>query len=295
MKKFFLLFTLLFNFSLIAFSLAPPTQAVEVRMEFDSEGNLMIFANNKDYCEYYLAATLSDVKGYDVSRANPYITTVRKGESKILTLKRLSNSTSYSYNCTYMAYRGRVNPKLNMDFVYSLPVKPGDSVQAAPEKSSGDFTLVFDLSFAGDTIYACREGRVCDDNLTDQTSKGNTVTKRIIVNHKDESFSEYSYFEKALVYPGEYVKLGQPVAINTGKTFPKRVTFAVYYLDKNKVQNTETGSKYSHLVPVFHTLNAEDLKLEENTVYICEVNEHLITQEMSDREKKKYEKKKGKK
>ena len=292
MKKIFLSFTSLFIFSMTAFPLAPPTQAVEVSVKFDSEGNLMVFANNKDYCEYYLGVTLSDVRGYDVSRANPYFTTVRQGESKLFTLKRLSNFTSYSYSWGYMAYRGRVNPKLNMNVVYSLPVKPGDSIRAAPATNVSDFTLAFDLSFAGDTIYACREGRICDDNLTDQTSKGNVATERIIVNHKDYSFSDYSGFEKSLVFPGEYVKLGQPIAINTGKTLPKRVTFAVYYLDKNKVQNPQTGNKYTHLVPVFHTLNESDVKLEENTTYISEVTEHLITQEMSDREKKKYEKNK---
>ena len=118
---------------------------------------------------------------------------------------------------------------------------------------------------------------------------------RIIVYHNDGSFSEYSGFEKPLVYPGENVKLGQPIAVNTGKIFPKTVTFAVYYLDKNKVQNAETGNKYSHLVPVFHTLNAGDIKLEEETTYIGEINDHLITQEMSAKQKKRYEKNQAKK
>jgi len=292
MRKFFLLFISLLVFSFATFSLAPPTQAVEVRMEYDQSGNLMVFANNKDFCDYYLSVILSEITGSDIS-THPYSTTINKGERKLFTIKKVSNFTYPTGRVSYMAYRGRVNPKINPDFVYSFPVKPGDSIRVSPVENA-DFTLAFDLSFAGDTIYACREGRICDDKLTDQTSKGSAVSTRIIVNHKDGTFSEYSQFEKSLVYPGEYVELGQPIAINTGKTLPKKIAFAVYYLDKNKVQNRETGSKYSHIVPVFHTLNAGDIKLEANTTYIGDVNEHLITQEMSEKEKKKYEKNKGK-
>ncbi len=120
------------------------------------------------------------------------------------------------------------------------------------------------FSHAG-TIYACWEGRVCDEELTDQTSKNNNTNKRIIICHKDNSFSEYSRFGESLVYPGDYVELGQPIAITTRETLLKRVAFAVYYLNKNKVKNSETGSKYSHLVPVFHTLSG-DVKLEEKII-----------------------------
>ena len=293
MKKLFLLLTSLHVFSFATFSLAPPTQAVEIKMEYDQKGNLMVFAKNKDFCEYYLSIILSEITGSDISTF-PYSATINKGDRKLFTIKRVSDYTYPNGRVTYMAYRGKMNPKINPDFIYSFPVKPGDSIRVSPV-GNADFTLSFDLSFAGDTVYACREGYVCDDKLTDQTSKGSVVSARIIVNHKDGTFSEYSQFEKSLVYPGEYVKLGQPIAINTGKTLPKKIiNFAVYYLDKNKVQNRETGSKYSHIVPVFHTLNAGDIKLEANTTYIGEMSDHLITQEMSEKEKKKYEKNKGK-
>ena len=293
MKKIFLFFLLLFISSLSIYSLPPNTQAVVVDVKFDSEGNPTFFSNNKDYCNYYLFVTFSDVIGYDLSH-NPYSTTVWRGERQLCKLRKNSD-TSPSFRWSYAAYRGVPSPKLNLDFIYSFPVKSGDSIRASVAKNYSDFTLTFDLSFAGDTIYACREGCICDNKLTDQTFKGNMVNDRIIVYHKDDSFSEYSQFEKSLVYPGEYVKLGQPIAINTGKTLPKIITFAVYYLDKNKVKNPETGNKYSHLVPVFHTLNAGDVKLEEDAVYIGEINDNLLTQEMSAKEKKKYEKDKEKK
>ena len=41
--------------------------------------------------------------------------------------------------------------------------------------------------------------------------------------------------------------------------------------------------KYSHIIPVFHTLNAGDVKLEENTTYVGgEINKHLLTQDGFD-------------
>ncbi len=293
MKKLLLFTTLLFACSLATYSLAPSTQAVEIDVEFDKEGSLMIFSNNKDYCDYYICVTLLDVRGYDMNRVNPYCSTVRRGENRLLTLKRLNDFPSYSYNWNYMAYRGQINPKLKLDFIYALPVSPGDTVQASTVKNLSDFTLAFDLSRAGDTIYACRSGCVCDNRLTDQTVKGNSGNNRIIIYHNDGSFSEYSNIEQSLVYPGNNVKLGQPIAINTGKILPKSVSFSVYYLDKNKVQNAETGNKHSHLIPVFHT-SAGDVKMDEDGVYTGEITEFLIIQELSERARKKYEKKKEK-
>lgn len=293
-KKILFVFTSLLLFSLAAFALAPPTQSVEIRMEYDSQGNLMVFADNKDFCDYYLSVILSDIRGSDM-QTHPYNATISRGERKLFTIKKVSDFTYPTGRVSYMAYRGNVNPKLKTDFIYSLPVKPGDTVQAGTAKNSGDFTLAFDLSRAGDTIYACREGRICDYKLTDQTAKGHIADDKIIVYHNDGSLSEYAQFEKSLVFPGEFVKIGQPIAINTGKTVPKTIIFAVYYLDKNKVKNAETGSKHSHLIPVFHTLNAGDVKLEEDATYTGEITEDMIIQEMSDREKKKYEKKKANK
>jgi len=235
MKKFFLSLISLLIFSLTAFSLAPATQAVEVRMEYDQKGNLVVFAKNKDFCDYYLALILSDIRGSDIS-THPYNTNISTGERRLFAIKKVSDFTYPTGRVGYMAYRGKLNPKLKSDFKYSLPVKPGDTIQAGVAKNIGDFTLTFDLSHAGDTIYACRAGRICDDKLTDQTSKGHIaeIDRKIIVYHNDGSLSEYSNFEKMLVFPGEYIKLGQPIAINTGKTIAKTVNFAVYYLDKNK-------------------------------------------------------------
>jgi len=175
------------------------------------------------------------------------------------------------------------SPKINPDFIYALPVKTSDSIQAAPQKNSKGFTLVFDLSSAGDTIYACREGCV----HYEWTSKVNMENNRMIIKHKDDSFSEYSQFEKLLVSQGNCVKLGQPIAINTGKNLSKVIGLAIYYVDKNKAGRWYTCS---HIVPVFHTLNAGDIKLEENTTYIGEINEYLKIQEMNE----KYEKNKKK-
>ena len=213
------------------------------------------------------------------------INNIYKGKSNYEALDNAYEGGFAAFEKDFIRSMGKLKSlKINPDFIYSLPVKSGDSTQVAPQKNSNGFTLLFDLSSAGDTIYACREGSVYDK----RTSKEDMINNRIIIKHKDDSFSEYVRFEKSLVSQGNSVKLGQPIAVNTGETLPKAIAFAVYYVDENKVRNRQQY-KCSHIIPVFHTRNAGDIKLEENAVYIGEMNEYLISQELREKEKKKYE------
>ena len=97
----------------------------------------------------------------------------------------------------------------------------------------------------------------------ERISNENNVN-RVVIKHKDGSFAEYFQFKKSLVREGRKVKAGQPIAIkNSLNVFG----LAVYFEDKNKLKH-RIGNGYSHIVPVFHTLNAGDVKLEDNVAYI---------------------------
>ncbi len=189
------------------------------------------------------------------------INSIYKGKSSYEALDSVYEGGFAAFERDFIKSMGKVkSPKINLDFVYSLPVKPGDSIKSVSSKNNYGFTLGFDLSSAGDTVYACREGRV----FNEQKSKENIANNRITISHKDGSFAEYSQFKKSLVRIGKKVKSGQPIAL---KDPLKVLGFVVYYRDENKMKYG-LGDEYSHIIPVFHTSNAGDVKLEKDVVYI---------------------------
>jgi len=294
-KRYTVLAILAFVFSIQCFAQVN-TRAIQITSERNNNGDIVFYTNNSDYCDYYVIITFNDVRGYTVRGGNPCKRMVRPGKQEFVTLKKeAGSSVTPSYNMGYRSYRGNIKTKLNLDYIYPLPVKAGEATGFVVSKSN-DYEMIFNLRDAGDTVYACRAGRVCDNELTDITSKSQSRKDKIIISHNDQSFSEYSSYTKSLVYPGDYVSVGQPIAVVKSDDAGKKwLSFSIFYLDENKVKTSESSKKHSSLVPVFHTANKGDLKLEEKKKYVAELTDELITQEMSKKEKAKFEKNNPKK
>jgi len=152
-----------------------------------------------------------------------------------------------------------------------------------------------DFTFHSDTIYASRGGIVFDDELTDFTAKGyqhfndSRILKKITIYHNDCTFGEYIFLGQPLVFPGQSITMGQPVAV-LGKNSLNNVSFAVYFLDKNKIRNLSIGNKHTHFRPFFQT-NEGKLRLEEDKIYYWELNNEMLMQDMSKHQQKKVLKK----
>ena len=296
MKK--LLFLSLFFLSVYSVSAQQFKLAVQLKNEWEetNDGYVLVFtADNEDYCDYYFYMDLLNVVAFRGART-PYFTSIRPGSESIMKLTPISQNALTSANYRFGIFRGNINSELNADFRYSLPIKTGDSVRAF-EKENSNYTLIFDLeNTTTDTIYAARRGVVCNDNLSDHSAKGYDGFKgraqQITIYHKDGSFGEYKGFTTPLVLSGEKVEMGTPIAIvrKEGES-PKIFEFAIYFLDKNKVENKEIGDKHSHLRPFFHTTQG-DIRLENNVSYISEHTDEMMTQDMNKREAKKYQKNK---
>jgi len=291
MKKLFFAFSALFALSLLqALSSAPPPNAA-VELTSAWEGNNLVYkTKNNDFCDYSIMVNLASTIGFD-GPSSPYTGIVGRGELKLFTLKWDGSGTGSS-GFTYWTARGNIYEKPNVGFVYALPVKQGDSVRVAT-KEGRDYTLSFDLTNASDTVYACRGGIVCDNSLADETSKGASKYDRsdkITVYHKDGTMADYDIGKsfKSLVFPGNIVEMGDPIAVlkRTGATI-KVISVGIYFLDRNKFNNTQTGSKYTGFVPVFHT-TAGDMKLAPKTIYAGEITDQVATGDMSKREKERY-------
>lgn len=269
--------------------------AIDFKWDWSRSGDgksVTINANNRDYCDYYVSLSFKGQTNYTARGSYKGKTARASATSPIVTLVRNNNSGGNG-GFNYQIYRGNIHDKVNPNFIYALPIKEADSLRFSPSKKQ-IFESRLTIKSSCDTIFACREGRVCDNDLTDTSAYGSKVKERIIIIHKDGSFGEYGHYTKRLVFPGQYVKIGQPIAISapSDKGFI-RVSFSVYFLDKNKVNDPESALKHSGIIPIFHTANQGNTKLEENTTYIgTTLSDEVIMQDMSKKEQQKYLKQK---
>ncbi|MCL2651950.1 MAG: M23 family metallopeptidase [Candidatus Azobacteroides sp.] len=291
-KEIILIVILLLSvYQINAQSMQDPYNAVQLSDEFDqSQGRLTFYAENRDFCDYYLYISFIYSEGFTGMPKGTSIT-VRSGKWQVLNYKVQEGASGYGYNYKYAMYRGNADKQPNVDFAYSLPVAAGVNADARPIENRDGYQLEFTIS--NDTICACRGGIVCDDKLKDFTSKGYQMFDntrnflQISVYHADGTFGEYVFQGKSLVYPGQTVKMGAPIAI-AGKsvTGDYQLRFSVYFLDKNKIKDNSSGSKHTHFRPFFQTDNYGKTRLESDKNYICEHTDEMLMQDMSKREKK---------
>jgi hypothetical protein len=268
-----------------------PDNAVQLSHDFDQMQRRLSFqSDNRDFCDYHLYISFIHAEGFDGMSSGTSLT-VGPGKRQVLTYRVREGASRYSYNYHYAMYRGDSRTKPNVDYIYALPVTAGNTVMASVVENPEGYQLAFDLS--SDTVYACRGGVVCDDDLKDNTVKGhkyfndNRRRTQITVYHADGSFGEYVFRGKPLVYPGQNVKMGAPIAL-VERTGNHSLRFSAYFLDKNKLKSNAQGNKHTHFRPFFQTVNEGKVRLENGTTYLCEYTDEMLMQEMSKREKKNF-------
>jgi hypothetical protein len=284
MKKLFIALFLCWGLSYSLYCQQNSFSPIQDKWETDYQKTREYNYYNSDYCDYYLMFS-----GGNSLNITP-------GKNTIMRITESSKGdNTFSYPGTYRFYKGKFIDKFNPDFLYALPLHDGDSTQFKINSKQRDLTLMFSCKNT-DTIYAVRGGIICMFDATDMSSKYANPHKEncLLIYHQDYTFAEYTGFTKTFVSPGDLVSVGQALGIVnvTNKVNPYKLSIAFFFLDKNKVTNKQTGNKYSHFAPLFHTANAGNIKLEEGKAYISQLSDTIITQEMSKREKKRYEKKK---
>jgi hypothetical protein len=269
-----------------------PNSAVQLSDNFDeSQKRLTFYADNKDFCDYYLYISFVYSEGFH-GMTSGTSAVVSHGQSQIMNYKVNENATRYGYNYRYTMFRGNTNKKPNVEFSYSLPVANGETIFAETIENQEGYQLAFELPT--DTVYACRGGVICNDNLKDHSAKGyknfndSRILSQITVYQLDGTFGEYVFNGKPLVYPGERIKIGVPIAVMDSALEKHSVRFSVYFLDKNKVKDENIGNKHTHFRPFFQTYSTGKVRLENGKAYICELTDEMLMQEMSKKERKKF-------
>jgi len=272
-----------------------PSLALQLSADFNGD-RVAFFADNRDYCDYHLRIFFTYAEGFEGMSSGISLNT-SPGRRQILSYKVRQGATRYSYNYSYAMYRGNSYKKPNAEFTYALPVTPGGEVTVMIPENQEGYQLAFDMP--SDTVYACRDGVMCDDELKDNTAKGykhfrdNMNFSQITLYHVDGSFGEYIFRGAPLVSPGEEVKMGMPIAIIDAQ-YRSSLRFSVYFLDQNKLKDIKIGNKHSHLRPFFQTENDGILRLINEGMYQCLCTDDMLMQDMSKHEKKAFLKNKSK-
>lgn len=266
-----------------------PDNAILLSHNFDqSQGRLDFYSDNRDFCDYHLYVSFIYTEGFE-GMSSGRSAVVGTGRRQVMSYRVRKDATRYSYNYRYAMYRGDSSKKIDVDFVYLLPVADKGAVTANVVENPEGYQLAFDLS--SDTVYACRGGVMCDDKLKDNTAKGNRSfnshrnKSQITLYHADGSFGEYVFEGKPLIYPGQRVIIGSPIAVvKRIERYP--LCFSVYFLDKNKLNDANTGNKHTHFRPFFYTVNEGNVRLENDRTYLSEHAYEVLSQEKKKREKK---------
>jgi hypothetical protein len=177
-----------------------------------------------------------------------------------------------------------MQPVVNPDFTYLLPIGPGMEAQAfrvnAVHSTGQDSSYTVRLKMkTDDTIYAARRGVVTAVDVSNtENDAGATTTGSwnfVEIVHADCSFGQYGVLKKdgALVKPGQLVEAGTPLGLVGGDKFGRGsdVRFNVVY----------PGPQGNlQIAPLFWAKGSGKGPLKHGGTYTSEFPKAIIQQEL---------------
>jgi hypothetical protein len=273
----FLSFFLLF--SPVLFS----QRIVDVSYTTDNQGNYHFSCNNKAYCTYVLKVEFTTMTNLKSDHTLPYVAEVKPGFNQlfILSPENKTGDTKVSYKSSNR--KGCMQPVVNPNFIYLLPIGPGKEAQAfrvveghgSPQDSSYTIRLKMNID---DTIYAARRGVVTFVDVSNtENDAGATTTgswNYVEIVHADCSFGQYGVLKKdgAFVKPGQTVEAGTPLGLVGGDKFGRGsdVRLSVVYPGQQGTQQ---------IAPLFWTKGNGKGALKHGATYTSEFPKSILLQE----------------
>jgi len=234
----------------------------------------------------------------------PYVGAVQPGRTRLFELQQDGAGTpDFSYS--YWSYYGLANPKVK-DVLYSMPFQTARKVKVGPviqskemlgKEGNEDYWFYAFRLKEDETITAARGGRIeriVKDNQGDDASLTfSRKRNRIEIRHKDGTLGIYENFKNgsSKVNKGQDVLAGEPLASahKDAETGRAALLFGVTYLQIKVVNQNDpkSWSKTKYVLPKFKSTSG-DKYINFKEMQTSYIDEELITQEMSKREKKKY-------
>src|ERR1700743_2220015 len=221
-------------FFLFVFLLSSPLlfsqRVVDVSYTIDNQGNYHFTCNNKAYCTYVLKVEFTTMTNLKSDHTLPYVAEVKPGFNQLFVLspENKTGDTKVSYKSSNR--KGSMEPVVNPNFIYLLPIGPGQQTQAfrvnAVHSTGQDSSYTIRLKMnIDDTIYAARRGVVTAVDFSNTENDASATTtgswNYVEIVHADCSFAQYGVFRKdaAFVKPGQTVEAGTPLGIVGGDRY----------------------------------------------------------------------------
>ncbi len=162
-----------------------------------------------------------------------------------LTLLRMINANQrYRYHYDFHFRIGNLGGKPDLNYVYALPFQIGEGHRinqsyfgefSHQRGTDDEYAIDFDMP-QGTTICAARAGYVVaarsDSNAGGPTEEFRNCANYVVIRHNDGGYAEYLHLQPggALVQAGQYVQVGQPIALSgaTGFCRGPHLHFSVY-------------------------------------------------------------------
>ena len=233
----------------------------------------------------------------------------------LVTLKPINKDENITYSYSYRSIRGKLNPKLSKNIVYSLPYASGVKTKALESNNINskyfgnegpkNWKSYYFATDEQQNVTAARKGLVVEvvdsyDDKENESLNFTSKTNKIIVEQPDGSLAEYDGFMKGsivpkvgtTVFPGDI--LGKNVKKDNGKY---AVAFHIRYLSEGDLSKNEgknlinAQSFYTYITPIFKTADG-DIEVKHAENYEVILDDALIQGEMSKREIKNHTSKK---
>ncbi len=298
----------------IALNVNAQSKVITVEYKKNDDNSYDFYYKKQKHGSYEISVKFTNLQN---SLPSDYKGVVSGSYGKLFKLRPMNDKRSISFSYSYSYRRGSPNPKADNEIVYTLPFGKGKTVhvnemtnlgeqffEKAPPKNWKAYQ--FTLS-SPDTVHAVRKGIVIEvtdlyeaDTLNSYTYS--RKTNKIIIEHPDGTLASYSGFMKSkiLVKEGQTVypqtSLGILGRYDNRKTY-YRLAFMAYFLSdssmgkKSKKNSSASGSSYEFITPYFYTSEGK-LILAPKKEYTVDFNDDILTQELTRREKKNFQKKK---
>lgn len=295
--------TLLFSLFVFSSGNCQSNRVITIEYQEGRDGDLVFHCMNRGNCGYYLRIEFTQLSGLRANRVLPFESNVTTGQNRLFKLVPNPNSGRPFFNYKYSFFRGQVDPKINHQVNYLLPVSHGKKstiIKISNLKAflgqpvEEDFYALGFRMETGDTVFASRRGIVCsyvdDQVLLGENFLYSDKNNYVEIYHEDGTIGRYSPFAagKIMVKPGQKIEAGDPLGIIDSESYHSgpMLRLAVIYLKKEHIEFGTGRNKatYSTCKLRFITNEGKDLVLIPQKTYTSVHSQEAITQEMSKRE-----------
>lgn len=271
------------------------SQPVEVRVDYNAVGDAEFTAYNNTKAPLFVHIILGDLQNTYYQETLPIVKMVEPGFNSLFNLERdISTAGGVRFHHEIKIFRSNPIPKVNLDFPYLIPLKPGTQGKSVLIKNMDGFAGLqaanswvatgFEVQ-PGDDVFVARNGTIVEiagsqrekNSLINYNGWNNTVTilqpDGTLASYCNVSVPEKMWKTGDKVYAGQL--LGQIVP---GET---TLIFIVFH------ENIRTKNLNFIFPKFFIDTNKTDIILSETEFTVLQP-EHIRGLEMDKREKRKY-------